>query len=110
MINEKRKVERFDLHLETMLQVKSAESKDKSKRLISRDISSDGVFLETGDPLPVGTEVDLNFLLSLNKLNSHLKNKTVKISTSGRVIRADEQGFAVQFDKQHKVSEFIRQA
>ena len=109
MINEKRKVERFDLHLETMLQVKSAESKDRSQRLISRDISSDGVFLETSDPLPVGTEVDLNFLLSLNKLNSHLKNKIVNISTSGTVIRTDEQGFAVQFDKQHKVSEFIRQ-
>ena len=110
MINEKRKVERFDLHVETLLQVKDAKSKDRSQRLISRDISSDGVFLETGDPLPIGTEVDLSFIVSLNELNSHLKNKGVNISTSGKVIRADEQGFAVRFDKQHKVSEFIRGA
>ena len=109
-MNEKRRVERFDLHVETLLQVKDAELKDRSQRLISRDISSDGVFLETGDPLPVGTEVDLSFLVSLNELNSFLKNKVVNISSSGKVIRADEQGFAVRFDKQHKVSEFIRGA
>ena len=108
-MNEKRKVERFDLHVETMLQVKDEGLMDRNQRLISRDISSDGVFLETTNPLPVGTEVDLNFLLSLNKLNSYLKNKVVNISTSGKVIRIDEQGFAVQFDKQHKVSEFIQQ-
>jgi hypothetical protein len=110
VINEKRKVERFDLHVETILQVKDAESKDRSQRLITRDISSDGVFLETIDPLPIGTEVDLSFFISLDELNSYLKNKVVNISTSGIVIRADEQGFAVQFDKQHKVSEFIRGA
>jgi hypothetical protein len=110
MMNEKRKVERFDLHVETILQVKDEGLIDSNQRLISRDISSDGVFLETTSPLPVGTEVDLNFLLSLNKLNSYLKNKVVNISTSGKVIRTDEQGFAVRFDKQHKVSEFIRGA
>lgn len=107
-MNEKRKVERFDLHVETLLQVKDAGSKDRNQRLISRDISSDGVFLETSEPLPIGTEVDLNFLVSLNELNSYLKNKVVNISTSGTVIRADEQGFAIRFDKQHKISEFIR--
>ena len=108
-MNEKRKVERFDLHVETMLQVKDEGLIDRNQRLVSRDISSDGVFLETSNPLPVGTEVDLNLLLSLNKLNSYLKNKVVNISTSGKVIRIDEQGFAVQFDKQHKVSEFNQQ-
>ena len=107
-MNEKRKVERFDLHVETMLQVKDEGLLDRNQRLISRDISSDGVFLETTNPLPVGTEVDLNFLLNLNELNSGLKNKVVNISTSGTVIRADEQGFAVRFVKQHKISEFIR--
>jgi len=110
VINEKRKVERFDLHVETILQVKDAESKDRNQQLISRDISSDGVFLETNDPLPIGTKVDLSFFISLNKLNSYLKNKVVNISTSGMVIRADEQGVAVKFDKQHKVSVFIRGA
>ena len=77
--------------------------------MISRDISSDGVFLETNDPLPIGNVVDLNFLVSLNESNSYFKNKVVNISTSGMVIRLAEQGFAVRFDKEHKISEFIQQ-
>ena len=103
---EKRKVERFDLQIETHLQVQGEGIIDSNKQLISRDISSDGVFLTTNNPLPVGTIVDLNFLLNLDELNGNLKSKAVNISTSGMVIRTDTQGFAVQFDKQHKVSAF----
>ena len=105
-MNEKRKVERFDLHIETILQIKDEGLIDSNQRLISRDISSDGVFLETTSPLPVGTEVYLNFLLNLDKLNGYLKNKAVNINTGGKVIRTEEQGFAVQFDKHHQVSAF----
>jgi len=103
---EKRKVERFDLLVETHLQVQDEGILDRTQQLITRDISSDGVFLTTNNPLPIGTKVGLNFLLSLHELNGNLKNKVVNISTSGWVIRTDEQGFAVQFDKQHKVSAF----
>jgi hypothetical protein len=104
---EKRKVERFDLQVEAELHVQDESIMDKSQLLYTRDISSNGVFLLTRNPLPVGTLVDLNFLLNLHELNGTLKNKAINISTSGKVIRTDGQGFAVQFEKQHKVSEFI---
>lgn len=103
---EKRKVERFDLRIETMLQVQDNAMLETSQKLVSRDISSNGVYLTTERPLPVGTKVDLDFLLNLNELNGELKDKSVNISTSGKVIRTDEQGFAVEFDKNHKVSPF----
>jgi len=101
---EKRKVERFDLRIETMLQVQDDAILETSQKLVSRDISSGGVYLTTERPLPVGTRVDLDFLLIMNELNGRLKDKSVNISTSGKVIRTDEQGFAVEFDKHHKVS------
>lgn len=108
-MTEKRKVERFDLQVEAELHVQDEGIMDRPQRLLTRDISSDGVFLTTNNPLPIGTRVDMNFFLSLNKLNSNLKDKSVNISTSGKVIRADREGFAVQFDKMHKVSEFVQE-
>jgi hypothetical protein len=107
---EKRKVERFDLQIETMLHIQDEAITDKPPVLFSRDISSDGVFLTTNNPLPIGTKVDLNFLLSLDELNGNLKNKVVNISTSGRVIRSEEHGFAVEFEKSSKVSQLNQHA
>lgn len=109
-MEEKRKVERFALQIETMLHVPDDSATDTSQRLISRDISSDGVFLITNNPLPIGTRVDLDLLLRLNELNSNFKDKLINISTSGEIIRIEEGGFVVRFDKHHKVSEFEQQS
>jgi hypothetical protein len=105
-LTEKRKVERFDLQIETIVQIQDESGMDRTQRLFTRDISSNGVFLKSNNPLPIGTMIDLNFLLSLNELNVDSANKAVTINTSGIIIRTEEQGFAVQFDKQHIVSEF----
>jgi Tfp pilus assembly protein PilZ len=107
---EKRKVERFDLRIETMLHIQDEAGTDKPLVLFSRDISSDGVFLATDNPLSIGTKVDLNFLLSLDELHGNLKNKVVNISTSGRVIRSEQKGFAVEFEKISKVSQLKQHA
>jgi len=96
---EKRKVERFDLHVETILHFHGEGIVERTTRLISRDISNDGVFLMTNSPLPIGTKVDLIFKINLQQLNINSNNKKANINTSGRVIRTDEQGFAVEFEK-----------
>ena len=104
-MREKRKVERFDLHIETILNVQDETITDKPTRLSSRDISCDGVFLETNNPLPIGTNVDLNLLLNQHELVGQSKKKRINISTSGKVVRASEQGMVVEFDKLQKVSQ-----
>ena len=100
---EKRKVERFDLHVETLLHVHVEGLIERTNRLISRDISSNGVFLTTNNPLPIGTKVDLIFMIDLPELAINSNIKKTNINTSGRVIRAEEQGFAVEFEKPAKV-------
>jgi hypothetical protein len=104
-MREKRKVERFDLHIDAMLNFQYESRVAKEIKLRSRDISCDGVFLETTNPLPIGTKVDLNLLVSHQEINSHLKNEKTNISTSGKVVRANEEGMVIEFDKTHKVSQ-----
>jgi hypothetical protein len=105
LMREKRKVERFDLHIETILNVQNEAIMGKAPVLLTRDISCTGVFLTTSNPLPIDTRVDLDLLLNQNELDSgSSKNKRTNISTSGKVVRTNEQGMAVEFDKLYKVS------
>jgi PilZ domain len=103
-MREKRKVERFDLQIDTLWNVQNIETVE-NPMLVTRDISSTGAFLTTTDPLPVGTDIELNFLLSPQELSNGTKNRKVTIRTFGKVIRTDEEGMAVQFEKFHKISQ-----
>jgi hypothetical protein len=104
-MREKRKVERFNLHIETILNVQDEAIIDTAPILLTRDISCTGVFLTTSNPLPIDTKVDLDLLLNQNELDSGPpKDKRINISTSGKVVRTNEQGMAVEFDKLYKVS------
>jgi len=107
-MREKRKVERFNLHIEAILNVQNEARMDKAPILSTRDISCAGVFLTTSNPLPIDTRVDLDFLLNQNELDSGSpkEDARINISTSGKVVRTNEQGMAVEFDKLYKVSNF----
>jgi len=118
-MKEKRKFERFDLQIETMLNVQDEAtnerlpmllSRDRLPILLSRDISCAGVFLVTDRPLPVGTRVALNLLLSQHELGSKSKDERINISTSGKVVRRDDWGMAVEFDKMYKISQMKLEA
>lgn len=107
---EKRKVARFDLQIETMLSDRDAVTGERRPALFSRDISCDGVFLVTDRPLPIGTNLDLNFLLGQQDLGGMPEDERVSIKTSGKVIRTDDQGMAVEFDKLYKISKLKQDA
>ena len=101
---EKRKFERFDLRIETILNFQDGVFKNKQRTFISRDISCSGAFLNTNDPLPVGTRLDLVLLLSQDKFGTKRKDERVKIMTMGMVVRTNELGMAIEFDKLYKMS------
>lgn len=104
-MREKRKVERFNLHIETILNFQHEAIVDKKAVLLSRDISCDGVFLETKNPLPIGTRVELNLLLNQPELSDQSIDEKLKIYKSGKVIRSNDQGIAIEFDNHNKVSQ-----
>jgi hypothetical protein len=108
-MREKRKVERFDLHIDAMLNFQYESRVAKEIKLRSRDISCDGVFLETSNPLPIGTRVELNLLLNQLELSDQSIDEKIKIYKSGKVIRSNDQGIAIEFDNHNKVSQLKQQ-
>jgi len=102
---EKRKMERFDLEIPIYLSVGDKSNKHEYFKCISTNICSEGVFFKTEKPLSVGTDVKLDIIFPLNKFNN-LRGKISRIKVSGKVIRTDQQGMAIFFDKNYKISSY----
>ena len=104
---EKRSVERFDLDLKAMVSVLDDTDESDSLAMQTRDISANGVFLLTDAPLPVGTRVKVDMVLSLDELKK-LGGKAL-IKTSGKVLRRESGGMAVCFNRNSKILPFSRE-
>ena len=98
---EKRKVERFDLNLEAFVLVAGESSRKKPSRLMTRDVSMNGAYLLTPEPLPIGTKVKVDVILSLGGLAPDETQKAL-IQASGLVLRTDSEGMAIRFDDNSK--------
>ena len=93
----RRGAERFEMALPASLSVDDPESPKKLIELLTRDICSGGAFLQTGSPLPSGTEVDMSLSIPLDTIPG-MNGKRSRIRAMGRVVRAQDQGMAVRFD------------
>jgi hypothetical protein len=99
---EKRKVERFDLQLEAFVSLSGNVSQNQRESLITRDISMCGAFLITDRPLPVGSKVCVDMVLTLEGQKKQTAQKAW-IKASGKVLRSDNEGMAVGFDDQSRI-------
>lgn len=104
MINtiESRKMERFDLKLDTRLFLDSLPKKQLVRNLQSNDVSSGGAFFETDEPLGVGTPLKMEMVLPVTELKKH-QSKGAIIKVSGAVVRVTSQGMAVIFDEEYQI-------
>jgi hypothetical protein len=62
----------------------------------TRDISAVGAFFDSEETVPVGTNVELEIYLPLEKLEE-TKRHDGKMKVSGTVVRVEEGGVAVLF-------------
>ena len=99
---EKRMVERFDLQLEAFVSSPGSASQNESESLVTRDISMCGAFLKTDTPLPVGSKVCVDMILTLGGQKEQNAQKAW-IKASGKVLRTDKEGMAVGFDEQSRI-------
>ena len=106
---EKRKVERFDLQLEAFVSLPGSVSQNESKSLVTRDISMCGAFLKTDTPLPVGSKVCVDMILTLGGQKKQNSQKAW-IKASGKVLRSDNEGMAVSFDDQSRILPISKKA
>lgn len=95
-------VERFDLQLEAFVSSPGKTSQDQAGKLVTRDISMSGVFLITDKPLPVGSKVSVDMILTLGGKKIQDSQKAW-IKASGKVLRTDKEGMAVGFDDKSRI-------
>ena len=106
---EKRKVERFDLELEAFVSIPGETGQSDMGNLVTRDVSMSGVYLKTDAPLPVGSKVNVDMILTLEGRKKQ-NAQQAWIKASGKVLRTDNQGMAVCFDDQSRILPLSKKA
>ena len=100
---EKRKMDRFVLELPAWISVINESEKPWAFEAVSRNICAGGVFLQTDQPLTVGSVVEMNLILPLDNL-SDMEDRRSRIEVAGTVVRSESEGMAVRFDKKYQIS------
>lgn len=104
-MEERRKLERFELITPAHVLIESAIHRREKYDLRTRDISSAGAFLISSQPIAEGTDVRMEFVLSLDMLQKLSGEKgRARVRVKGKVIRSDPDGIAIQFDSNYKIT------
>ena len=86
MNSDKRTIERFALVLPACLKSAGPEKCD----IFTRDISSQGAFVQTANPLALGEKVEMVVTLPSGKNF---------LNVTGKVVRVEQDGMAIQFSR-----------
>lgn len=98
---DKRRLERFNLGLPSQISVGTGPDQQNID-LFTRDISSGGAYFHTEAPLPVGTVVKIDLVISLDELKK-IESRKALIKVSGEVVRSENKGMAICFEKDYKI-------
>ena len=90
---EKRKMDRFVLELPARISVINESEKPWVFEAVSRNICAGGVFLQTDQPLTVGSVVEMNLILPLDNLPD-MEDRRSRIEVAGTVVRSESEGMA----------------
>jgi len=101
-IMERRKRPRYSLELSSRLHFSGNGRSEEVISLMTGNISSIGAYFRTNSPLPVDTEVSIDFSLQMDSFRQGSVREAF-MKASGYVIRADARGMAVVFDKTFEI-------
>ena len=100
---EKRKLERFNLEIPVIVSI-TAVGAQKKLDMTTRDVCSGGAYFRTEQSVPIGTEMQINLVLPLEKfkmLPDHCEK--VLVNLSGKVLRIESDGIGVCFDETYDI-------
>ena len=103
MEKERREMERFDLGLFSRVQVQSGRRAPEIMELVTQNVCAGGAYFNTSDPLSSGTRVSLYMTLEVPVQQNRSSNHLTRIEISGKIIRSEEHGMAIQFDNGYKI-------
>jgi hypothetical protein len=103
-MQERRKLERFDLELPAKIGFINETHKEKILNLLTSNICSGGAYFQSTQLLPEGTRVKIDLALPLDKL-TRLKEeyRQAYIKVTGRVLRSESEGMAICFDEDYEI-------
>ncbi|MEA2083325.1 MAG: PilZ domain-containing protein [Thermodesulfobacteriota bacterium] len=104
-VQEQRKFERFDLSIPVKIEV-GGSGQGGGKRILNhrtKDICAGGAYVHTAQPLPKGTEVNIDFVINIDKLKKITRNKA-HVMVKGRVLRSESEGMAICFFEKYKMT------
>lgn len=103
-MEERRKLERFDLELPAKIGFINETHKEKILNLLTSNICSGGAYFQSTQLLPEGTRVKIDLALPLDKL-TRLKEeyRQAYIKVTGRVLRSESEGMAICFDEDYEI-------
>lgn len=115
MTDERRRGERFSLELKARIIYRH---RDESPIIetVSADISEGGAFIKSNHPFPMASKLQveflvslqhlkmLKFILSVESLRQLSQDSTLWVTTTGIVIRQQDNGVAVIFDKDYTIT------
>ncbi|MBW2623862.1 MAG: PilZ domain-containing protein [Deltaproteobacteria bacterium] len=103
MVNNRR-LERFNLRLPVTIEVVS-DNEDHDRKvlnLLTQNACSGGAYFHTDQPLPEGTQVKIDLVLSIDTLKK-IEGKQAFIKVNGSVIRTESNGMAICFDENYSI-------
>lgn len=97
---ERRAIPRFVMGLTASVTDRST---GVTQTAVTRDISSDGAFLITAKPLPIGTAVSLSVEISTHGETASAGRVLSMVDLAGTVIRREYAGMVVQFLPRYRI-------
>lgn len=95
---ERRKSERYEMNLQGYVSASHHAETKAPVALTTRDVSANGAYFKTLEPLPVGTKVEVDLIMKVGEVRS-AGARPAWIKASGAVYRVDAEGMAVRFDQ-----------
>ncbi len=108
-MENRRAMQRFYLHLMSIVNVNSEkpESKMNSQYAVAENICAGGVYLRAIQPLGLNTKVKVEIFLPVQEYMISMYKNISLIKISGKVVRKDDAGMAIEFDKNYSISPLL---
>jgi len=97
-MRERRRFERFGLSLDARLEANDGDRHGPNPGFLTTNISAGGAYFTTPEPLTQGVEVRMEIILPFNSLKKVRVDKDACLMISGKVVRTEAAGIAVQFN------------
>ena len=98
----KRKLERFELKIPAHLHVVD-KNETRAFKFMTENICSGGAFLSADQKIPISTKVNIHLFLSVKRFKK-IEANNVFIKVDGAVVRTEDNGLAVCFDNNYKIT------